>query len=758
MCDTSSTPANATAITGYVTITWDNGDWNIPECEWECNTGYHTEDNATCTGNTKLWECKQSWKPSNSQYNVTQTWRTWQWTWDNGDWNIPECEWRCDCGYYKNVNACTQCGAKEYSNTWANSCITAQTWYYASWSCSQTGCTNKPVDHSQYTSNGSNNDCSWECETDYHEESGVCTGNTRQADCDESTIPNWWRWVNKKFTQTRQNGWWTPQSTGWTYHTWNNANSLECSYRCDSSHHYENGVCTGNNQTLSCDGFIPGCCERKQWHGTYIKIWNWSSWNPSSKSWAYDASECGYFDNHNLRCYKYWDTCVDFWQTTCDYDNLSCESPTVVADFSTGSTEYTWNCKLNRDTVDTCSKCIYEGPDNNGNCCAEGEILNNGVCVQTVTIPCCTSIPEHGVPLYVDEDYMSVDEDDSDWSAPLCSPLVDNGDGGYEIGEAEDGCWYEGLYWNHTNWCGLSRYCCMDDIWAWMFQISCGSFIESFCGNQPVNGTEIDKFYCENGYHLDGCDCVLDDNLHCWPEFNADDAIFDWKNDNCCDKCEDINSEYYGKYNCSMVNAQNCPQMQPWGGWWGWCFLAGTQIHMLDGSTKNIEDIEEWDIVLSYNTQTKHNEYNKVLEKYVHENNREELYELTIDGNVLEVTAAHRFYVVDDGYQCIEDWISASKLKVWYKLMMKDGQYVTIDEITHHSHFGTVYNLNVENVHNYYVDEGYLVHNEKEERTDWDPSVEDWCYDDYSLAAMVCINPTESWRGALRVYCCIVNP
>ena len=58
---------------------------------------------------------------------------------------------------------------------------------------------------------------------------------------------------------------------------------------------------------------------------------------------------------------------------------------------------------------------------------------------------------------------------------------------------------------------------------------------------------------------------------------------------------------------------------------------------------------------MSYNTVTLQNEYNKVTKLLIHENNDDEVYELTIDGNVLEVTRVHPFFVVNDDendYQC----------------------------------------------------------------------------------------------------------
>ena len=84
---------------------------------------------------------------------------------------------------------------------------------------------------------------------------------------------------------------------------------------------------------------------------------------------------------------------------------------------------------------------------------------------------------------------------------------------------------------------------------------------------------------------------------------------------------------------------------------------------------------------------------------------------------MLKTTYAHRFYVVkwdrDDEYQCSipYEWVAAGKLNVWDVLMMSDGTYVTIDSINHYPYHWDLYNLWVENVNNYYVDEWYLVHN-----------------------------------------------
>ena len=141
------------------------------------------------------------------------------------------------------------------------------------------------------------------------------------------------------------------------------------------------------------------------------------------------------------------------------------------------------------------------------------------------------------------------------------------------------------------------------------------------------------------------------------------------------------------------------------------CFPAGTKVTMADGIVKNIEDIEEWDIVLSYNTDTDTNESSVVEQRIVHEDSEHEMYELTINWNVLRVTAVHPFYVRKSVFSKDYAWIEAQNLKVWDILLMKDGSLAKIEKINHYSNKETVYNLEVEGNHDYFVAEWYLVHN-----------------------------------------------
>ena len=142
----------------------------------------------------------------------------------------------------------------------------------------------------------------------------------------------------------------------------------------------------------------------------------------------------------------------------------------------------------------------------------------------------------------------------------------------------------------------------------------------------------------------------------------------------------------------------------------GGCFLKGTKVLTINGY-KNIEDISINDKVLSYNETTGKNEYKRVLKIFVHKNSNEKLYSLTINNKIVTSTGAHRFYIkTNNGY----DWIAAEDLKVGDIVMDSKGKYYSITKITSKDIIETVYNLEVNDNHNYYVTESkILVHNKK---------------------------------------------
>ena len=75
------------------------------------------------------------------------------------------------------------------------------------------------------------------------------------------------------------------------------------------------------------------------------------------------------------------------------------------------------------------------------------------------------------------------------------------------------------------------------------------------------------------------------------------------------------------------------------------CFVAGTLISTSLGF-RPIEQIQKGDMVLSYNTLLKRNEYSEVLQTMVHDT-IEPIYTLYIKDEQLRVTGIHRFLVTD---------------------------------------------------------------------------------------------------------------
>ena len=138
----------------------------------------------------------------------------------------------------------------------------------------------------------------------------------------------------------------------------------------------------------------------------------------------------------------------------------------------------------------------------------------------------------------------------------------------------------------------------------------------------------------------------------------------------------------------------------------GDCFKAGTQVRTKEGY-KNIEDIEVGDEVLAYDEKTGEQEYKKVVRLF--RGKTKEWYHVFIDGEEIECTGNHRFYVEGKGY------VKAKELTKEDRLRHSDGSEGRIEriEIEQLKKAETKYNFEVEDFHTYYVtDKDVLVHNE----------------------------------------------
>ena len=136
------------------------------------------------------------------------------------------------------------------------------------------------------------------------------------------------------------------------------------------------------------------------------------------------------------------------------------------------------------------------------------------------------------------------------------------------------------------------------------------------------------------------------------------------------------------------------------------CFVAGTKVYTETG-LMNIEDIKEGMKVYSKNLATGENELKEVLgtsKRTI----RTATYKVTVNGEVIESTDNHPYYVKNKGFVEAKDLVKGDIL------VDANGVEHTIEaiELVNNSTTVTVYNMNVAGNHNYYVgDTMVLVHN-----------------------------------------------
>lgn len=126
------------------------------------------------------------------------------------------------------------------------------------------------------------------------------------------------------------------------------------------------------------------------------------------------------------------------------------------------------------------------------------------------------------------------------------------------------------------------------------------------------------------------------------------------------------------------------------------CFVGDTKISTPSGEVE-IKDIKEGDLILSYNDKTGKMEESKVTKAFEHQATG-----YLVVNDKLKVTSAHPMHINGK-------WQEIGKAKIGNKLLTKDGEEI-IRTIKIVNEDVPVYNLEVENNHNYYA-ENYLAHN-----------------------------------------------
>ena len=138
------------------------------------------------------------------------------------------------------------------------------------------------------------------------------------------------------------------------------------------------------------------------------------------------------------------------------------------------------------------------------------------------------------------------------------------------------------------------------------------------------------------------------------------------------------------------------------------CFVAGTVVESERGRIP-IEDIREGDFVLSRNEATGEQAYKRVSAIFVREG--VEIYELTVadrqlNRELLETSAEHPFWVLGRG------WSTAARLAAGDQLLGMSGHTLAVEGLVATGRTATVYNIQVEGFHTFFVGRlGAWVHN-----------------------------------------------
>ncbi|WP_432000188.1 Hint domain-containing protein [Streptomyces sioyaensis] len=134
------------------------------------------------------------------------------------------------------------------------------------------------------------------------------------------------------------------------------------------------------------------------------------------------------------------------------------------------------------------------------------------------------------------------------------------------------------------------------------------------------------------------------------------------------------------------------------------CFIRGTLVATGEGLLP-IDSIEAGQKVHSFNSTNCSVVVNKVLQ--VFESRRQEILAMDLDGETICCTPEHRF-------RRSGQWVPASELKPGDRLLNREGRQVELKDVNMRIDPQSVFNINVEGAHNYFVGKsGLLVHNLK---------------------------------------------
>ena len=154
-----------------------------------------------------------------------------------------------------------------------------------------------------------------------------------------------------------------------------------------------------------------------------------------------------------------------------------------------------------------------------------------------------------------------------------------------------------------------------------------------------------------------------------------------------------------------------------------YCFTPDTRIDLGNGHYKKIKDVNYNDKVISVNRNGK-KEKSKINHIFKHKYDGK----IYIINNKIKSTDEHPFY--SNG-----NWVEAKDLKIGDYLINSEFGFEKIYSIKKENYLGYVYNLEVDNNHNYFA-EDFLVHNK----------IRIFCNSAGGMLELYCVNSANSWQ------------
>jgi hypothetical protein len=160
------------------------------------------------------------------------------------------------------------------------------------------------------------------------------------------------------------------------------------------------------------------------------------------------------------------------------------------------------------------------------------------------------------------------------------------------------------------------------------------------------------------------------------------------------------------------------------GGAGGVCFLPGTLIRMVNGSTKKIDDVQKLDQVLSYDVFKQRLAPGIVIQKSARDD-QQGYYVVTLeDGTELQLTFDHPLYT-QDGFKACEPRskddsvymgygkpaMLVTKLQVGDRCFNEQSEFIRVTNIEYKDEQTLTYNLEVVEPHHTFFANGKLAHN-----------------------------------------------